>query len=167
MQKAWSKTNEGLYTCESHGVAVGSMRIEHATMDRKAQCKFGEKEFEFKRIGFWRSTVEIRSKDGALLGTLQPEKWYANTWILDYKGESFQLAVRNNPLAEYVLSQNGKEVLAYGLDSKDAKLVVRISTTSAELDLLLDCLLWYYFVPIAMENFGDSFSLLMLMNTSS
>ena len=166
MQKAWSKTSEGLYSFESDGIAAGSMRIEHATMDRKAQCIFGDQEFEFKRVGFWRSTLEIRAKDGTLLGILQPEKWYANTWILDYAGESYHLAVRNNPMAEWVFQKDGKDVLAYSLDSKDGQIHVRMSSSSSTTEPMLDYLLWYFFVPIAMENMGDTLSFLLLLSAA-
>ena len=110
---------------------------------------------------FWKSNFEIKDENQAIILKSFTEKWYANSTILDYKGNKLKLKVRNNPLAEYVIFDGEKEILAYALDTNLGKPSVRINSNSS--DYLLHFLLWYIFVPIAQENIGDDFTFLTLI----
>jgi hypothetical protein len=73
--------------------------------------------------------------------------------------------VRNNPLAEWVLQQDGNDVLAYGLKTADGKVVTQITEANTGAAIILHAMLWYLFVPIATENSGDNL-LFLLMATA-
>jgi hypothetical protein len=83
--------------------------------------------------------------------------------VIEYGGIQYKLSVRNNPLAEYVITEGNKEILAYGLQPDKGKVQVKITGTAGQADFIFDFLLWFLFAPIAIENIGDNptFSLLL------
>lgn len=90
------------------------------------------------------------------------EKWYANSTIIEYKGKKLVLKIRNNPLAEYVLYDVNKEILAYRLETVSGKAEVKIKSNTS--DYMFDYLLWYVFLPIAQENIGYNYDFIMLLS---
>jgi hypothetical protein len=118
------------------------------------------KRFTLKYNGFWKSNFEIKDENDVVILKSYTEKWFAHSTILEYKDKKLKLQIRNNPLAEYVIFDDDKELLAYGLYIDNGKASVKIATNSN--DYLLDYLLWYLFVPIAQENIGEHF----VFNTS-
>jgi hypothetical protein len=115
------------------------------------------------RTGFWKTGIEIKDVNGTVILKAYPEKWYANTSIVEFENDPYKLIIRNNPLAEFAISKNGTDMLAYGLSTDNNGLSVRISTAGGP-DFIFDFLLWYLFVPIANENFGDSYLFQMLLS---
>lgn len=93
--------------------------------------------------------------------SVYPEKWYAHSSVIDLGDKKYKLVIRNNPLAEYAITENDKDILAYGLDTQNRELNVRISSPGNP-DFLFDFILWYLFLPVADENFGDDYSFLLL-----
>ena len=124
----------------------------------------GEEKFNLRKAGFWKSGMEITDANGLVISEMYLDKWYASKWMLDHRGKSYQLVVRNNPLAEWAIMDGKEVVLAYGLDTQDGKAVSRITSGSQKQDPLLDVLLWYLFAPFAPENSGDDLSFLMLIS---
>ena len=165
MTKTWKKTNEGTYVFAVANQEVGTMEVSYASLERKAICHIKDKDFIIKRIGFWKSTIEISNPAGEVIAKIYPEKWYANSWAFDYNEKKYKVTVRNNPLAEYAILDDSNELAAYGLTTENGKITVRITTSGHSKDFLFDFLLWYLFVPIATENMGDSFAFSMLVNT--
>ena len=160
--KKWIKTNELSYAFEVDGKPIGTLEISYTNFDRKALFLIHNQKFTLKYNGFWKSNFEIKDENDTVILKSFTEKWYANSTILEYKGIQFKLKIRNNPLAEYVIFEDDKEILAYGLTTNSGKAIVRINSNTS--DFLFDYLLWYVFVPIAQENMGDNFvfqSLLM------
>jgi hypothetical protein len=164
MVKHWEKTQDGTYTFSVDSNEIGKMEISYDSLERKAICNYEETDFIIKRTGFWKSTIEIANETGQIIARMYPEKWYASSWILDYKKKHYKVIVRNNPLAEYAILDNSSELAAYGLITDNGRVTVRITTSNQNTDFLLDFLLWYLFVPIATENMGDTFTFLMLLN---
>lgn len=67
-------------------------------------------------------------------------------------------------MAEWaILDENGKELIAYGLNAHEGKITVKITSVADDLEPLFDFILWYLFVPIASENMGDNFLFMMLI----
>jgi len=91
------------------------------------------------------------------MAKVYPEKWYSNTSVLEYKGASYRLQLRNRNLAEYAVMRDGQDILTYRLFLAKRKTKVRISDSEIEFDYFFDALLWYLFAQIAVENMGDSF----------
>lgn len=160
--KTWKKTTEGSYTFFIDEKEMGTMSIAHNTLERQATCRIAGNEVVLKRTGFWKSTIEITDETGRLIGKIYPEKWFASSWAFDYQNKKYKVLVRNNPLAEFVIQENGKDQLAYALNANNNVVNVRITTTTEPLDLLFDFFLWYLFVPVATENLDDNLTFLML-----
>ena len=163
MKKQWTKTSEFNYTFLVDEKETGKMEIHYNTIASKAVCSIGEKKFEITRTGFWKSNLQITNSSENVILKTYPEKWYANSWVIEFESKKYKLIIRNNPLAEYAIAENEKDILAYGLDTEKKELRVRIST-SGNTDFILDFLLWYLFVPIANENFGDTYLFFILQS---
>ena len=161
MKKHWTKIAEFNYTFLVDETEAGKMEIHYNTIASKVVCTINGSAFEIKRIGFWKANIEITDSNGAVVLKTYPEKWYANTSVIEFENRKYKLIIRNNPLAEYAVTENDKDVLAYGLSSENKELRVRISS-SDNIDYLFDFLLWYLFLPVANENFDDAFLFLLL-----
>jgi hypothetical protein len=158
--KSWTKIGEAHYAFSLDDKHEGTLKISPNSKDSKAIIKIGQEDFTIRRVGFWKTAVEITDKTNTNIGKLYGEKWYAHTFVLDYKGTKYKLVIRNNPLSELAIMQENKLVLAYGLDAGE-RIQVKITSSENHQDYLLDCLLWYLFVPIATENMGDDFTFVM------
>ena len=162
--KQWIKTQNGIYEFRVNEQPIGIMNIAQATLERKAIVQLQNQSFTIKRTGFWKSSISITDQHEVSVAEIYPTKWYANSYTMDYKGKKYALSARNNPLAEWVISEDDRELIAYGLQAMDGKIFVKI-TGSETNDYLFDALLWYLFLPIAMENGGDHFVFIMLLAT--
>lgn len=160
MKKQWAKNSDFNYSLWVHEKEIGKMEIQFSTSASKAVCLIDGNVLEIKRTGFWKSNLEITDSNENVILKTYPEKWYANTSIIEFENKKYKLIIRNNPLAEYAVTENDKDVLAYGLDTENRELKVRISTSGND-NLIFDFLLWYLFLPIANENFGDTFSFII------
>lgn len=160
MKKQWLKNVDFNYTFYINEKEIGKMEIHFNTIATKAICTINGKIFEIRRTGFWKSNIEIFDSTETMALKMYPEKWYANTSIIEFENNKYKLIVRNNPLAEYAVTENGKEMLAYGLVSENSELKVRIAA-SGNHNVILDFLLWYLFFPVAHENMGDAYSFMI------
>jgi hypothetical protein len=163
MKKEWKKNNDLSYSFLVEEERTGEMDIQFNSTATKAICSIGEKGLEIVRTGFWKTGIEMKDLTGAVVLKAYPEKWYAYTSIVEFENNIYKLIIRNNPLAEFAISKNGTDMLAYGLATDNTRLKVRISTAGNP-DFIFDFLLWYLFVPIANENFGDSYVFQMLLS---
>jgi hypothetical protein len=161
--KKWIKKNDFNYTFEVDEKTIGTLEMVYTNFDRKAIFIIESQKFTLKYNGFWKSNFEIKDENETVILKSFTEKWYANSTVLDYEGNKLKLKIRNNPLAEYVIFDGEKEILAYALDTKLGKPSVRINSNSS--DYLLHFLLWYIFIPIAQENIGDDLLFLTLLAT--
>ena len=84
--------------------------------------------------------------------------------MLEYGGKDYQLSVRHNPLAEYVIKENENELIAYGLDTAGGNVQVKITDLQHQSDYMFDFLLWFLFAPVAVENMGDNLAFTLLLN---
>lgn len=160
MNKKWVRNSDFHYTLWIDDNKIGEMKIHFKTSGSKAICTIGDKVLEIKRTGFWKSNLEITDNNEEILLQANPEKWYANISLIKFDHKIYKLIIRNNPLAEYAVTRNERDLLVYGLATENRELKVRIST-STNLDVIFDFLLWYLFLPIANENFGDAYSFLI------
>jgi hypothetical protein len=165
LTKNWQKIDANKYSFSVNDTEMGTMEVILNSIDTKAVAKIGADEIIIRRTGFWKNVIELTTQNNEVIAKVYAEKWYANTLILDYKDKNYKIIIRNNPLAEWAITENNKDLLAYGLNTDNGNGMVTIKISSAEnnQDYILDFLLWYLFVPIAIENMGDSFSFLMLL----
>lgn len=162
MIKKWNKIDKSEYLFLVDNQEVGTIRFFFNSFKRNASIEFNENQYTITRSGFWKNTVEITDKNGTLIAKIYSNKWYSNKSTIEYKEIKYQLVIRNNPLAEFVVVDTAKELLAYGLNSNQGKVNVKINSSSNSTDYLLDFILWYLFVPVAIENMEDEFTFLML-----
>lgn len=160
MTKHWKKNSDNNYSFFVNEKEEGNLEINFGSNERTATAKIKGNEFIVKRTGFWKSTIEITNLNGLKVLTTDYEKWYANSWVLNYKDHDYKLLVRNNPLAEWAILDGDTDVLAYGLTTGNGKAALKITGTS-DTDYLFDFILWYLFVPIATENSGDNYFFIM------
>ncbi len=156
METKWSKVAEGKYAFTANSGAAGSLEIDWNSLNQKATAQMDGTVFEIQRTGFWKNTVEVTDRNGMLLAKIYPEKWFANSSILEYKGMKYRVQLRNRPMAEYAITLEGEDVLAYGIFAEKGKIEVRITGSTKAQDPFFDALLWYLFAPIAHENAGDA-----------
>ena len=71
--------------------------------DQSASLQIGDEIYTIRRIGFWKSSVEVSDARQRLVARVYPDKWYAHRLSMDYRGHSWKLVIRNNPLAEFLL----------------------------------------------------------------
>jgi hypothetical protein len=164
--KKWQKLAEGLYELQVSGLCRGQLKFFSATTESKALINLGNEEYTIRRTGFWKNSLEITNDKLETVLKVVPEKWYGNTYRVDYHHSTFTLLIRNNPLAEWALLAADELVLAYGLDTSGEKVGIRITgNTGNTADLLPDFLLWYLFLPIATENTGNEFVFNLLLTS--
>lgn len=161
MNKHWTNIGENTYALLRGDIEVGKFKFFN-TLNSKAVAESKENEFHFKRISFWKNTVEISDKAGLIIAKIFSEKWYASSYILEYNNQHYKVVLRNNPLAEYVIIDNETEILAYGLTTHQGKAIVRINSNADEINILFDFILWYLFRPIAIENTGEDVNFLIV-----
>ena len=161
--KKWVKADNFSFTFWGNNKQIGTMEIAPRTSERKAIAKFGNQTITIRKTGFWKSNLELTDVNGQIIAKVYHEKWYANSFILEYYNKKYKLLVRNNPLAEWAIQDNNEDVLAYGLNTKDGQVCVKISTGSQKLNYLFDFILWYLFLPIATEESADDLTFLMLI----
>ncbi len=161
MKKQWIKTADFNYRFLIDDKETGIMEIQFNAIANKAICTIEGRELEIKRTGFWKSNIEITDRNGMVILKAYPEKWYANSSVVEFENQKLQLSIRNNPLAEFVLTEQQKEILAYSLATENGKAGVKISSSGDSL-FIFDFLLWYLFVPVATENLSDNDAFLLL-----
>ena len=167
MTKQWTPSNENTHTLSIDGKICATVERLH-TNDLKANVTIGESHYTITQPGFWKRHIEIADHTGMLIARAEYEKWFANAMTLHYQGATYKLVIRNNPLAEWaLLDTDNTTLLAYTLDTNCGKLSFSITTALPENDLLLDCLVWYLFAPIALENDIDSSTLLLIIAAAS
>ena len=155
MKKQWLKHSDHMYSFLNDEKEIGKMELLFNNPG-KANCTIAGDSFNVSRTDFWKSSLEFTDSNHAVVLKMYPEKWYANASIIEFENKNYKLIVRNNPLAEYVITENGNDILAYGLVIEDKKPKLRIAT-SGNHHPVLDFLLWYLFHPVANENFGNSY----------
>lgn len=161
--KKWVKIDSSIFTLWDNNQQIGKFEVANRTSEKKANVSFQDKEFVIKKTGFWKSNIEITDQNGQIIAKVYSEKWYGNSYILEYGNKKYKLLVRNNPLAEWAIQDNNKDVLAYGLSTQDGKVVVKIKSDFERPNYLFDFILWYLFEPIATEQCADDLTFLMLI----
>ncbi len=161
--KNWKTIKLGLYSFMVDGKEIGTLEKIYKGAKEKAIFRIGDQTYALTYSGFWRSNYQITDQNGQIIIKSSFEKWFSATTNLEYNGKVYQLKIRNNPLAEFVIFDGTKELVSYGLGTNFGKVIVKINTAPNQTDYLLDFLLWYSFLPIAQENIGEYFTFQCLM----
>lgn len=162
-EKKWVKGEKSTYILWDNNQQIGKLEIVKGAFERRAMASFQGEELVIKKVGLWKSNLEITAPNGQILAKVYAKKWYANSYILEEGNKQYQLIVRNNPLAEWTIQDNHKDVLSYGLSTKEGKVCVKITSALEHPNYLFDIILWYLFEPIASENGVDDLTFLLLI----
>ena len=163
-QSIWQKESPHDYRFLVDAESVALMKLNPSLADQAASLQIGDEIYTIRRTGFWKSSVEVSDAQEQLVARVYPDKWYAHRLSMDYRGHSWKLVIRNNPLAEFLIRSGEQDLLAYGLEPRDGKVNIRITRATDAIDPLLDGLLWYLFLPVAAESSGDHLTFTMLMS---
>jgi hypothetical protein len=158
MERKWVKIDTSNYALIVNDRTHGTLQFFLDSHDSRATIRIEDAEFNIRRVGTWKTDIEITDQKNLAIARTHSEKWYSSYFILDYNDTLYKLQVRNNPLSEFAITKDNEVVLAYGLDvnDTDGSLYARIIGAEINQDPLLDYFLWYLFVPVATENLGDN-----------
>lgn len=161
--KNWNKTGELSYRLLRNGVSAGEVKFPESSLVKVATFETENEKYTLERRGLLKFEFEINNGSGKSVLNASQEKWYKNSYAVDFGGKKLKLVLRNNPLVEYSLQDNGKEINSYSLKLKDKKPVIEMKSAGGENNVLFDFLLWSLFKPIADESCGNSMDLLCLL----
>lgn len=161
-EKKWLTSDNRIFAFQHGKMHIGTMEIALGTSKRRAIANFEGRTIVIAKTGFWKRNIEIKDQKGQLIAKLYPEKWYSGSFIMEYGNKMYKLLLRNNPLAEWVIQYNNKDLLGYGLGTENGKPGVNITENSFNGDYLFDFILWYLFLPIATEEMADDYTFLLL-----
>ena len=148
----WTKIAESEFQLKQNETLLATMKIRGG----KADCQTGGRNFKIRTKGFWGNQIEFADAQGQILTTIKPAGWFGSRWQFRLYGQDYQLIVRNSPLAEYAVQQNGRDVVAYSLKTKDSRAVAIISDYREKALYELDLLLWYLFYAVAIGETGGT-----------
>jgi hypothetical protein len=154
MNKRWFGVNDHSFRFIVDAHEIGELTFIFDDPKKPASFRIGVRNYEIRRSGFWNSELFITSNKSEIL-RVTSKKWYANDWRISYANQSYDLAVRNNPLVEWVIIDRTTEVLSYGLDATSKHLQVKIDENHDEADPVMHFLLWFLFAPVAIEEMGQ------------
>jgi len=155
-QKNWNKTSHGNYSFTINGEERGRLNVIRTA--GLATAVIDGRGFTIKSRGFLKLFLEVTDEAGQTVLKLTQDSWLASRWELVYNFKRYKLVLNNFPLAQYVVSENGREILSYGLRTKKFRPYLHIESETSERDMLLDFVLWFLYAPVVQENSGDDMS---------
>jgi hypothetical protein len=155
MNKQWFRRSERIFEFSTDGVVIGTMEIVHGKSNSRAICAIGALEFTIKPTSALTTSIDIADIGGEPIAIVRTEHWYSDHSIMEFEGKKYILRLHNDPLATWSVFLNEKKVLSYGLHSSSGKLSINIKGSEEPNSPILDFVLWYLFLPIAMENVGQ------------
>lgn len=160
--KQWVKTGENHYHFKHGDEDLASLFIDYKSYNRKALITINGEAYTIKQTNIWKNHMAITNASGNTIIIIVPEKWYSSSFNIQWGAANYHLKIRNNPLAEWVLQQDGKDVLAYGIKTNNGKVVTQITEGVSSPAIILHSILWYLFLPIATENSSDNFMFFLM-----
>ena len=150
--KSWKKVGDTYYLFLNQEV-VGSLHI-HDYSHQVCEIKIKDKKYILTKTGRWLTGFKITDESENEIGFANAEKWYANNLGLSLNNETYKIEVRNNPLVEwYIIDSSGFEIASCGMKATNSKIEVELNAKNT--NLMLEFILWYLFLPIALENFAS------------
>lgn len=152
----WKKLSEEKYLFYVGEKKIGELEYQTSKWNRSAIINIEGQLYSIQHSGFWKSKLQILNYKSNVVLKAYSEKWFSSQTTIEYKGVKLHLKIRNNPLAEFVITNEASELLSYSLETNGGTVVTNIISLPENDDYLLDFLLWYLFQPIAQENAGDN-----------
>ncbi len=160
----WIKISEQEFHLKEKDALLATMKLNAG----KATCHIGKRSLQIHKKGFWHTQLELADSSGQVLTILKPVTWFGHRWSFHLYGQDYELLVRNNPLAEFAVRQQNRDVVAYGLKTQNGRVAAVISDHRTKALPEIDLLLWYLFLPVAQEatGNGDSTDLNLILLTA-
>lgn len=152
----WKKITQEKYLFLVGEKKIGELELQYSKWKRGAIFNIEGQIYTIQHYGFWKDKFQITDYKGHIVLNGYTEKWFSSQTTLEYKNTKLQLKIRNNPLAEFVITNEESDLLSYSLETNGGTIVTNIISLPENNDYLLDFLLWYLFQPIAQENAGDN-----------
>ena len=116
MNKRWIRNTHDNYTLWVDEKKIGDMVIKYSQTSHRSICTIDGRVLDIKRVGNWKSSIGIydNSTMQNIVGAY-PNKWYGNTFNIEFESKQYKLIIRNNPLMEYAIIENDKDILVYAL----------------------------------------------------
>lgn len=162
-KKAWTKTGDWEWRMTVSNTEKLTVRMQPGARKNQAIIEWSGKQYVLQIKGFWRGETVIADSDGNEVLSAKPATWYGSTLNVTYAGRTWQWVIRNNPLSEFCLQENGEDILAYSLETIKGKIGLRVRQKSGFDQPLLDALLWYHFHPILLEQTGMDVTTFVLL----
>ncbi len=155
--KNWNKTGELSYVLKRNGVDAGEVKFPESSLVRVATFETETEKYTLERRGLLKIALEINNGKGKPVLNAVQEKWYKNSYDVNFGARKLKMVIRNNPLAEFaLLNNNEREINSYGLKVKDKKPFIEMKGEEEENNVLFDFLLWSLIKPAANESCGNA-----------
>lgn len=164
MKKVWKSEQNGSWSFYQNEKKLAELVYAPG---KSSNITMSEKQYQISQKGFWKSRILIKDKDSSPIIELVTGKWYGASYQFSYNGKEYSIEVRNNPLTQWVILFNGKETCSYSLKANSSEPGLSLEITGENETPLFDCLLWYLFLPIAIENGVNQTDLELLLLLSS
>jgi len=151
----WKKITEKKYLFLVGEKKIGELELGSSLRNRSAIINVEGQLYTLIHSGFWKRKLQILDYKGNVVLKAYPERWFSNDTTVTYQNANLHLKIRNNPLAEFVITNEISELLSYSLETNEGIVVTKIISLPENENYLLDFLLWYLFRPVAEENSGD------------
>ncbi len=148
----WTKISENHFHLSQRETVVASMTRQQDYFE----CRIGGRLRYLRRKGFWGNQLQLTDEQGQVLAWLKPASLTGASYRFRLCGREYRLVVRNNPLAEYVIREDGRDLVAYGLKTGNGRVAAVITDHRREKLYELDLLLWCLFHPVAQAETGDA-----------
>lgn len=114
--------------------------------------------YRLRQRGFWKSVVEWTDQNRQVVFRVEQVNWHGFKYQFTWQGLQHELIIRNAPLAEYAITRNGRDVLAYGLKPHGNGVLTAITSSEEHEPQHLyefHLLLWFLFSAIAEGETGE------------
>lgn len=155
MKKEWVKIEQGSYQLLVDEKPVGTMNFLGNGPGSGAKFESGSTTYFIKPEGFWKLRYKVTDQSGIELFSIRQA---AKEQSFTIPEGTYQLKLHNNPLAEWVISDGEDILLSYGFTITGSKVKIGIKTARQQHNYLFDFLLWYIFLPVAMEELGEEWT---------
>ncbi|MEM7103330.1 MAG: hypothetical protein AAF502_09390 [Bacteroidota bacterium] len=150
--KIWKETAKDIFAFFLDGKKVGTLQKLSDSKTKKAVVLIDGEVYTIERIGFWLRAIEIQTLEGELVARAAYDKLYSTGMTLDLKGKTYKLYQGQSSGYGWVLREAKTEVLSYRYNREDGHNAIEATTSSPNLDPLLDFLLYYLTSSINVEE---------------
>lgn len=154
----WISQNDKSYELWKDNEVVGHLHL----FSNHAKFTADQSTVILKRTGLLKNRLEIQFPSENSSIQINPNSWFSSKSDFTYKNKKLTLLVRNRPLVEFVILEEGECLLSYRMQiSHSGAPILRVNGSEAK-DQLLHLLLWYLIEPVFKEHVASNSDLASL-----